>query len=158
MTSRGLEPPRHQLVQECYYWTSARENVNEAFLTLESDLGPHQVIDIPIPDLFFTNTPILVNRSTVIMGISDHDHAVYIDSHITMTRQNPVKRAIIIWGKPDTKGIKETCKELSNSIISRYTPTSDINVVWSCFKDGCQRIIEDNVPYRISYRDLQSPG
>ena len=97
-----------------------RKHINETFLTLESDLGLHQVIDAPtrednILDLFFTNRPTLVNRSTVIPGISDH-HAVYIDSHITMSRKKPVKQTIFMWGKADIQGIKEMCKELSNSL------------------------------------------
>ena len=111
---------------------------NETFLTLESDLGLHQVIDAPtrednILDLFFTNRPTLVNRSTVIPGISDH-HAVYIDSHITMSRKKPVKRTIFMWGKADIQGIKEMCKELSNFVVHEFTSMSNINDVWSCFQ------------------------
>ena len=58
-----------------------------------------------ILDLFFTNRPSLVNRSTVIPGISDH-HAIFIDSHITMTRQKPIKRTIFMWGKDNIQRIK----------------------------------------------------
>ena len=129
-----------------------KEHSNETFNTLESELGLHQVIDTPtrednILDLFFTNRPTLVKRSTVIPGISDH-HAVYIDSHITMTRKKPVKQTIFMWGKADIQGIKEMCKELSNSVVQKFTSMSNINDVWSFFRDECQRIIEDNVPSR----------
>ena len=110
-----------------------RKHVNEAFLTLQSDLRLHQTIDTPtrennILDLFFTNRPSRVNRSTVIPGISDH-HAVYIDSRITMTRQKPVKRTIFMWGRANTQGIKEMSRELSNCIIQEYTSKSNINEV-----------------------------
>ena len=107
-------------------------------------------------DLFFTNRHTLVNRSTVIPGISDH-HAVYIDSYITMTRKNPFKRTIFMWGKADIEGIKEMCKELSNSVVQKFTSMSNINDVWSFFRDGCQRIIEDNVPSRTTSQRFTQP-
>ena len=131
-----------------------RKEVNKAFLTLQSDVGLHQIIDRPtrednILDLFFTNRPSLVNRSTVIPGISDH-HAISIDSHVTMTRQNPTKMTIFMWGKANIQGIKEMCQELSNAIIQGYTSKSNIDNVWSYFKNGCQKIIEVNVPSRTT--------
>ena len=131
-----------------------RKDVNKAFLTLQSDVGLHQIIDRPtrednILDFFFTNRPSLVNRSTVIPGISDH-LAIFIDSYITMTRQKPIKRTIFMWGKANIQGIKEMCKELSKSIIQGYTSKSNIDNVWSFFKDGCQKIIKDNVSSRTT--------
>ena len=51
-----------------------------------------------------------------------------------------------MWGKADIQGMKEMCKELSNSVVHEFTSMSNINDVWSFFRDGCQRIIEDNVP------------
>ena len=98
-----------------------RKDVKKAFLTLQSDVGLHQIIDRPtrednILDLFFTNRPSLVNRSTVIPGISDH-RAIFIGSHITMTRQKPTKRTIFMWGNANIQGIKEMCQELAKSSI-----------------------------------------
>ena len=137
-----------------------RKDVNKAFLTLESDLGLHQTIDSPtrednILDLFLRNRPILY-RSTVIPGISDH-HAIINDSHITTTRQKPIKQTIFMWGKAIIQGIKDMCKELSNSIIQGFTSKSNMDDVWSLFKDGCQKIIEDNVPSRTTSQRFTQP-
>ena len=105
--------------------------------TLGSVLRMHQIIDIltredNILDVFFTNRPSLVNRSTVIHRISG-DYAVYIDSNITMTRQKHVKRSIFMRGKPNTQRMKEMCKEPSNSIINEFASKSNINDGWSFF-------------------------
>ena len=81
--------------------------------------------------------------------ISDH-HAIFIDSHITMTWQKPTKRTIFMWGKANIQGIKEMCKELSKSIILGHTSKNNIDNVWSFFKDGYQKTIEDNVPSRTA--------
>ena len=49
------------------------------------------------------------------------------------------------------------CKELSNSVVQIFTPMSNINDVWSFFRDGCQRIIEDNVPSRTTSQRFTQP-
>ena len=51
-----------------------------------------------------------------------------------------------MWGKANIQGLKEMCKQLSHSNISQYTSQSNIDDVWSFFKEGCQKIVENNVP------------
>ena len=138
-----------------------RKQINEVFLSLERDLGLNQVIDKPtreenILDLFFTNRPSLVNRSTVIPRISDH-HAIFIDSHITMSRQKPIKRTNFMWGKANVQGMKEMSKQLSSSIIDHFSSSSNINDVWEFFKEGCQKIIEDKVLTRTTSKRFTQP-
>ena len=62
-----------------------------------------------------------------------------------------------MWGKADIQGMKEMCKELSNSVVHEFTSMSNINDVWSFFRDGCQRIIEDNVPSRTTSQRFTQP-
>ena len=83
------------------------------------------IIDRPtrednILDIFFMNRPSLVNKSTVIPGISDH-HAIFIDSHSVMNRQKPIKWTILIWGKANIQIIKEMCKNFQ-TLLSKATP------------------------------------
>ena len=40
-------------------------------------------------------------------GISDHDTAVYIDSDISIKRQRPTQRKIMLWNKTDLDGLKK---------------------------------------------------
>ena len=63
-----------------------------------------------------------------------------------------------MWGKANIQVIKDMCKELSNSIIQGYTSKSNMDDVWSFFKDGCQKIIEDNVPSRTTSQRFTQPG
>ena len=62
-----------------------------------------------------------------------------------------------MWGKANIQGIKDMCKELSNSIIQGYTSKSNMDDVWSLFKDGCQKIIEDNVLSRTTSQRFTQP-
>ena len=138
-----------------------RKAINDAFHELEGDLGLTQIVDFPTRDsntldLFFTNRPSLINRSTPIPGISDH-HALYINSNISATRHKPGKRKIFMWGKADTPIIKEMCKNLSDTIIDSFTACSNINEVCLFFNRGCHLIIDDNVPHRMTSQRFTQP-
>ena len=49
------------------------------------------------------------------------------------------------------------CKQLSHSIISQYTSQSNIDNIWSFFKEGCQKILEDNVPSWTTSQRFSQP-
>ena len=109
------------------------EKVSTSFSTLQIDIGLHMIIDRPTREdnilyLFFMYRPSLVNRSTVIPGISDH-HAIFIDSHSIMTWQKPLKWTILMWGKANIQRIKEMCKNFQ-TIIQGYTSKTNIDNVW----------------------------
>ena len=49
------------------------------------------------------------------------------------------------------------CKELLKSFIQDSTSKTNIDNVWSFFKDGCQKIIEDKVPSRTTSQRFTQP-
>ena len=156
MASWRFQPTRHRLVKRHYNRTLIQKSSqmkisSPSRVTLTSPTREDNILD-----LFFTNRPSLVNRSTIIPGISDH-HAIYVDSHISMKRQKPVKRQIFMWGKANIQGLKEMCKQLSHSNISQYTSQSNIDDVWSFFKEGCQKIVENNVPSGTTSQRFSQP-
>ena len=66
--------------------------INQDYLDLVSDIGSQQIIDFPtrqqnILDIFITNRPSLICKSTSLPGLSDHD-VVCVDSNIIPQRRN----------------------------------------------------------------------
>ena len=73
--------------------------LNDCFLSTITDLGLDQIVNFGtrndnILDIFLTNKPALINRCEALPGVSDHQTAVYVDTHITAPRQKPVRRKI----------------------------------------------------------------
>ncbi|XP_060567389.1 uncharacterized protein LOC132726133 [Ruditapes philippinarum] len=138
-----------------------RKAINEQFLLLEPELGFTQIVDFPtrgdnILDLFLTNRPQLVNRCTTTQGISDH-HAIFVDTNMCATRIKPTKHTLYMWGKANINTIKEKSKALSDTLQEKINPSSDINYILTFFKNGCQKIIEDEVPHRQSAQRFNQP-
>jgi hypothetical protein len=69
-------------------------------------------------ELFFTNRSSLLNRCEPIPGISDHDTAVYIDSEISIKRQRPTQRKIMLWNKTDLDGLKKEVTSFSDTFLT----------------------------------------
>ena len=120
-------------------------------------------MDVPtrgsnILDLFFTNRPQLINRLTVIPGISDHD-AIFIDTNICAPRKKPPIRSLRMWGKANILNIKSKCAALSSTIINLISETKhpSVNTIWTTFRDGCNHIIQDEVPSRQSSQRFSQP-
>ncbi|MCG8033367.1 MAG: hypothetical protein JAZ03_14475, partial [Candidatus Thiodiazotropha taylori] len=129
--------------------------VNESFLTLESDLSLNQIIDSPtrgdnILDLFSTNRPSIVNRSSVIPGISDH-HAINVDSHITTTRQKPVKQTIFMWEKANIQGLKRCANSYLNQLSASIHPKATLTTSGHFSRKDVRRYL------RITYHPGQPP-
>jgi hypothetical protein len=62
-----------------------------------------------------------------------------------------------MWGKANINTIKEKSKALSDTLLEKINPSSDINYTWTIFKNGCQKIIEDEVPHRQSAQRFNQP-
>ena len=68
-------------------------------LEMVDDLGLTQIVDFTtrqrsMLDLFLTNHPSLVTKCKPILGISDHDMIVEVDSRITAPKKHPIQRKI----------------------------------------------------------------
>ena len=138
-----------------------KKSINEMFLQMEPDLSLTQMIDFHtrctnILDLFFTNRPDLVNQCSPMPGISDH-HAVFVDTNMCAPRIKQPKRTLYMWGKANIENIKKKCSSLSDVIIEAVSTTVNIDEVWSLFKNGCQLIINEEVPSRQSSQRYNQP-
>jgi hypothetical protein len=131
--------------------------INQTLQQIEEELGLHvsQTVKFPTRDkstleLFFTNRPSLLNRCEPIPGISDHDTAVYIDSDISIKRQRPTQRKIMLWNKTDVDGLKKEVISFSDTFLTAHTNTTNINSLWNDFKSGCLDNMNRYIPTNLT--------
>ena len=98
------------------------QSLNRVFLDKFSDMGLQQTNGEPtrgdaILDVFLTNRPNLVSRSTVVPGLSDHD-ILLVDSNIRAMRVKPPQRTIYLWGKANESKIREETDKFSSQFDS----------------------------------------
>lgn len=135
-------------------------SLNERFLTFQDDNFFVQFVTFPTRinntlDIFITNHPSLVNKCFPISGIGDHD-GVLVDLDTTINHYKPAKRKIYLWDKADFDSIREDAKEFSSTFVSRYSVDSDINMLWSVFKQRIKDMM-CKVPSKISSTRYNQP-
>ncbi len=123
--------------------------INRRFLDLVSELGLTQIVNEAtrgnsILDLFFTNNPSLIKKSTVISGVSDHE-AVTIESKLHFQYQKQPKRTIPLWHKANLETLKSDASKFTQRFLDE-TQERDVNVMWSSFRSNLEKILKDNVP------------
>ena len=100
-------------------------------------------------DLFLTNHPSLVTRTENLPGIADHD-AVYLELQIhPPSRKQPI-RQIPIYKEECIPKLKAAASEVNTTILNRHNLDSDIEIVWTEFKDGLVQACTDHVPHRTT--------
>ena len=113
-------------------------SLNECFLAFQEDNLFVQFVTFPTQnnstlDIFATDHPSLVNECLPISGIGDHD-GVYINLDTTIKHGKLAKRTVYLWDKADFDTIRNDIKEFSSTFVSTYSVDSDINELWSVFK------------------------
>jgi hypothetical protein len=136
--------------------------INQTLLQIEEELGLSQTVKFPTRDkstleLFFANRPSLLNRCEPIPGISDHDTAVYIDSDISIKRQRPTQRKIMLWNKTDLDGLKKEVTSFSDTFLTAHANTTNINSLWNDFKSGCLDIMNRYIPTKLTSTRYSQP-
>lgn len=104
------------------------------------DLGLHQIVDKPTKedntlDLICTNCPNMIPRVETIPGLDDHD-IVYAELQLNPIRVRPTKRGIACYNRADWASMRTATAELTASILSAYTEDSDVEEIWTTWKDG----------------------
>ena len=100
-------------------------------------------------DLFLTNHPNLVPRTENIPGIADHD-AVYLELQIHPPTRKQPKRQIPIYTDECIPQLKTAAAEINATIMNKYDIDSDIETVWTEFKNGLIKACTDHIPHRTT--------
>ncbi|CAG2187687.1 unnamed protein product [Mytilus edulis] len=137
------------------------KELNEAFIDMLNNLGIEQMVDFPtrkdnILDLFCTNQPALITKIKSIPGISDHD-IVLVDAICKPQRSKQSQHKIYLWKKVDIKKIKDVTSHFISELISQTNENLNIDQLWNKFKEGSNKIIDDNVPSKITKSKYTNP-
>ena len=135
--------------------------INLKFLDMAGDLGLKQIVHTPTRensclDLFYTNNPSLINNTSVVSGISDHD-AVLVETKLKPFRKKPIKRKIQLWKRIDEGRLKKDCKNFKLAFLNKHTIKDNINELWQDIKNNLINIMEDNVPTKMTSSKTHQP-
>ncbi|KAL8609469.1 hypothetical protein ACOMHN_037991 [Nucella lapillus] len=139
--------------------SSPYPTLHQSFMNFLNDNGLKQMVMEPTReenflDLVITNTPHLVPRVQVHIGISDHE-AVYFEYNSKVQIKNGVPRPIPLYSKANWDQLRADMKGLHSKIAEK--PTSSAEELWSSFKEGLQSSIAENIPHKTTRRRAGQP-
>ncbi|KAI8493297.1 hypothetical protein Bbelb_293010 [Branchiostoma belcheri] len=94
------------------------------------------------------NNPNIIEKTTVVPGISDHD-MVLVDVNLALKQNRKPKRKVYIRTKADEPAIK---KDLTDYATNFHKRTQDMSVTqkWSDFKDKMKDTMNKHIPSKIT--------
>ena len=101
-----------------------------------------------ILDLFFTTNPTLVNKISILPGLSDHDIVlVEVNSRPKIIKQIPPD--IPLYKKANWDQLKQSMRDLYTEFQSEPA-TTDSQAMWDKFTSRLQQGIDKHIPTRNS--------
>ena len=136
--------------------------LSELLLEIANQFNLTQMVKEPtrhnrILDIFFTSNPTLVNNSSVIPGVSDHDGIAMIDMLTKPKYNKPKPRKLYQYHKADPNGLKESVMELSQKISSNINTDSTVEEDWVEFRDGLSECMDFHIPFKFSSSRNETP-
>jgi hypothetical protein len=131
-------------------------------LDLASDFSLEQIVTKPtrinnILDIFLTNNSSLVEKSSVIPGISDHDGIPMITINVKPKIMKPKPRKVFIWAKADTEAIKNDLKDFSTTLIAQDTSQCSVENIYGKFVEKINIVMNEHIPSRTVNKRNLSP-
>ena len=135
--------------------------LNEIYLEMAGDLSLKQIVKEPTRgksflDLFFTSNPNLINNSSVIAGLGDHE-AVLIKTKINIPPKKPIKHKIQLWKRVNEQKLKEDCEEVKNQFLEKFTIKDNVDDIWKYIKAKLLHLMKENVPTKTASTKRHQP-
>lgn len=137
------------------------KEISNEYLQMSANLGLKQLVREPTRgvnclDLFFTNTPDLTNKCSIIPGLSDHE-AVLVETKLKLTKKKPVKRNINLWKKVNEEKLRKECNEFKTSFLNKFDTETDVNDLWENIKSNLLELMKNNVPTKTASTKHHQP-
>ena len=133
--------------------------INDAFLDKMHDLGLTQINNVPtrqgnVLDVFLTNRPNLIEKNSIIPGVSDHDIIV---TESKITAQKTVKRAhvVTVWKRANISAIQEETKTFSDDFL--HQNFDDVEEAWGHIHQHLKSMLKDHIPTKMSSTKFHQP-
>ena len=99
-----------------------------------------------ILDLFLTTNPTLVDKTSVLPGLSDHD-IVMAEVNVRPQKLKQVPRNIYLYKKADWDQLKQSMRDF-HKVVKSDLATADIQILWDKFVAKLQQGIDTFIPIR----------
>ncbi|XP_072028441.1 uncharacterized protein [Amphiura filiformis] len=134
--------------------------LSKHMLEIAADFGLEQMVTKPtrgknILDLFFTNNPTLVERFSLIPGLSDHDGIpmIIVSSKPKVIKTKP--RKVFLYQKADVSAIRNDLKQFSDTLTSSDPSSCSVSDLWADFEKAVKNSMDSHIPTRmVSKRNL----
>ena len=141
-----------------------KPGLSKEFLNMTADIGLEQLVDKPtrkgnILDLFLTTHSTLVEKSTVLPGLSDHDGIPCVTLSTKARKVKQQRRKIFMFKKTNTTSMKEDLTKLSEDIVKKYheDAVNTTESLWNDFKSGLTTSIDKHIPSKMITSRSSSP-
>ena len=131
-------------------------------IDLANDHNLQQIVTDPtrqsnILDLFFTNNPTLVEKSTILPGISDHDGIpmLVINTSPKISKSKP--RRVYLYAKADKTGMKTELNNFGEEFCATISNTESVEHLWNVFKTRLKNIMDNFIPTKVISKQNKTP-
>ena len=137
--------------------------ISKQMLDIAADFGLEQVVKGPTRlkntlDLFFTTNPTLVERSSTIPGMSDHDSIplIIINSKPKVMRKKPHRQ--YLFNKADIPALKNDLKSWSSDFVNKNKDSlKPVTELYDDFSDTIKKAMDTHIPSKMVTKRSQSP-
>ena len=137
--------------------------ISKQMLNIAADFGLEQIVTKPTRknntlDLFFTTNPTLVERSTTIPGMSDHDSIplIIINSKPKIMKVKPHKR--YLFHKANESALKDDLNKWSSTfVMNNKNSHKAVTDLFSEFSEAVKQAMDTHVPSKMISKRTRSP-
>jgi len=136
--------------------------VSKKLLKINADFGLEQVVSEPtrgrnILDLFLTTNSTLIEKSTTVPGISDHDRIPVIIINCKPKTNRVKPRKIFLYHKADLQAVKDDLKCWSNEFLQKNVSNCSVNELFSDFQGAIEKTMDTLIPSKTVSKRTQTP-
>ena len=136
--------------------------MSKHMLDICSEFRLEQVVTEPtrinnILDIFLTNNSTLIEKSSLIPGLSDHDGipVIHVNSKPKIIKQKP--RKVYSYHKADVSSIKSDLDEFSTYFTTKDNSLSSVDDMYTEFENKIKDVIDAHVPARMVSKKNLTP-
>ena len=130
-------------------------------IDLANDFGLEQFVTEPttrqdsILELFFTNCPTLVEKSSMLPGLSDHDGipVILVNTSPKVVKQKPHK--VYLYKKANLPALKADLISFENDFCKDGELTVD--EMWNSFKNCLKTSMDKHIPSKLVCKQNKTP-
>ena len=138
-------------------------SLSKQLIEITNDCGLEQVVREPtrinniLLNLCFTSNTTLVERSSVVPGIGDHDGIPIVITSCKPRIIKQIPRKIYMYHKADLQALKIDLLKWSDEFKLRNTSMSTVNEMFPEFQTVLESAMNCHIPTKIKYKRNQTP-